>query len=89
MLKVLFTKKFKKDISRIKKQRKDIKKLIEVMEKLTNDISLPRKNRNHKLKGNFVDRWDCHINPDCLLIYKKMKSEIRFERTGSHAELFK
>lgn len=88
-MKILFTKKFKKDVARIKKQGKDTEKLIEITEKLSKNIPLPKKNCNHKLKGHYVDHWECHINPDWLLIYKKTKSEIRCERTGTHSELFK
>lgn len=89
MLKISTTKQFEKDVLRAKKRGQDIKKLIAVIEKLEQNIDLPPKNRNHKLKGNYADRWECHINPDWLLIYKKTKKEIRLERTGSHADLFK
>jgi len=89
LLKVTYTKKFKKDVARVEKQGKDTEKLLEVTEKLIKNIPLPKNNVNHKLKGDFVGRRECHIDPDWLLIYKKTKSEIRFERTGSHSELFK
>ena len=41
-----------------------------------------------QLSGNFKDRRDCHIEPDWLLIYKKEGSNIIFERTGTHSDLF-
>lgn len=46
--------------------------------------------RNHKLTGNWQGRWECHIRPDWLLIYKADPEAglIIFERTGSHADLF-
>jgi mRNA interferase YafQ len=89
MLKISTTKQFEKDVARLKKQRKDIKQLGDIIDKLVNNDSLPAHNRNHKLKGNYVDRWECHIAPDWLLIYKKSKTEILLERTGTHSELFK
>jgi mRNA interferase YafQ len=49
---------------------------------------LPIKNRNHKLKGNFKDYWECHIEPDWLLIYKLTSTEVILARTGTHADLF-
>ncbi len=41
------------------------------MEKLASNTPFPAKNWNHKLKGNFVDRWECHINPDWLLVLQE------------------
>ena len=43
----------------------------------------------NKLKGSFKDRWECHVEPDWLLVYYKNKNEIIFERTGTHSDLFK
>lgn len=41
------------------------------MEALMENRPLEKKHRNHKLKGYYADRWECHIEPDWLLIYKK------------------
>ncbi|MCE5294753.1 MAG: type II toxin-antitoxin system YafQ family toxin [Chlamydiales bacterium] len=64
-------------------------KLGEIIKKLCNQEALDAKHRNHKLKGNYKGRWECHIEPDWLLVYYKSKTEIIFERTGSHSDLFK
>ncbi len=50
---------------------------------------LDRKFRGHILIGNFKDRRECHIEPDWLLIYRIEESAIIFERTGTHADLFR
>lgn len=50
---------------------------------------LDQKHRDHILIGNFQDRRECHIEPDWLLIYRIDESRIIFERTGTHAALFK
>ena len=50
---------------------------------------LNKKYRLHKLKGDYKDCWECHIEPDWLLIYRKTDKAIIAERTGSHSELFK
>ena len=68
----------------------DIKSIIL---KLATDESLPPKNRDHQLTGNFAGFRECHIKPDWLLIYKKMESEnneliLRLEATGTHSDLF-
>ncbi|MGZ3633220.1 MAG: type II toxin-antitoxin system YafQ family toxin [Parachlamydiaceae bacterium] len=57
--------------------------------KITNVINYKPKHRNHRLIGNFKGRWECHIEPDWLLVYLKTPTEIIFERTDSHADLFK
>jgi mRNA interferase YafQ len=59
------------------------------MTQLTKEESLDPKYRNHKLTGNYRDHWECHIEPDWLLIYRLTKTEIIFERTGTYSDLFK
>lgn len=49
---------------------------------------LLEKHRNHKLKGDYVGYWECHIEPDWLLVYKKTETHIIFARTGTHSDLF-
>jgi len=72
------------------KQNRDINKLNEVMNLLINENPLPPKHENHPLHGNYKGKWECHIEPDWLLIYRIEKStnEISFNRTGSHSDLF-
>jgi mRNA interferase YafQ len=45
--------------------------------------------RDHRLVGNFAARRECHIESDWLLIYRIAEKRIYFERTGTHADLFK
>ena len=84
-----FTKQFDRDMKKILKQGKNSKKLKEIMNRLINEENLEAKYRDHKLKGNFKERRECHIEPDWLLIYQVNETEIMFERTGSHSDLFK
>ncbi len=88
MLKTIFQRQFEKDIKKIQKRGKDIEKLKNIMSLLIEKKTLPIKNLNHKLKGNFKGYCECHIEPDWLLIYKKMATQIIFVRTGSHSDLF-
>ncbi len=88
MLNISYTTKFKKELKSLEKQGKDMKKFLEVAEKLVKEEALEFKYRNHKLQGNFKGRWECHIETDWLLIYCKNKKQITFERTGSHSNLF-
>lgn len=89
MLKISTTKKFEKEVETAQKRGKDMSKLGDIIKKLSEEKNLDSKYRNHKLTGNFKGRWECHIEPDWLLIYCKTSTEIIFERTGSHSDLFK
>lgn len=89
MLNPSFTKQFHKDVKKVIKQGKDSKKLMDIATKLMNEEKLEAKHKDHKLKGDFKERRECHIEPDWLLVYKIEETEIIFERTGSHSELFK
>jgi mRNA interferase YafQ len=88
MLVPIYEKRFAKEVQKAQKRGKDMQKLKNIMEMLLGEKVLPIKNRNHKLKGNFVDCWECHIESDWLLIYKLTATEVIFARTGTHADLF-
>ncbi len=88
MLKPVHLRQFEKDVVKAKKRGKDIEKLKGVLRCLTQEMLLPQKNRNHKLKGDYIGYWECHIEPDWLLVYKKTETHIFFARTGSHSDLF-
>lgn len=79
---------FEKEVEQAKKRKLNLSKLKEVMERLAEERPLDPKHRNHRLKGNFIGYWECHIEPDWLLIYKKTKTHIYFARTGTHSDLF-
>lgn len=52
--------------------------------------SLPPTYKAHKLRGNYINHWECHIQPDWLLIWycNHDKKEIHLIRTGTHSDLF-
>ena len=67
----------------------DVENIKTVMRELMDEMPLEAKYRDHFLIGNFKDRRECHIEPDWLLIYRIDDPHIIFERTGTHADLFK
>lgn len=83
------TSQFKKDIAKLKRQGKDLEKIKIVLEYLMYGKDIPQKYKDHPLKGNWENSRDCHIEPDCVLIYTIEGNHVRFERIGSHSELFK
>lgn len=84
---------FKKDVKKAQKQtasKRDLEELKNIMKMLGEDKPLPPEKRDHNLVGSWVGYRECHIQPDFLLIYKKddKDNSIRFERLGTHSELF-
>ena len=88
MLKLIYERQFAKDLKKVKKQGKNMQKMLDVIGLLVEEKSLLQKHRNHKLKGTYTGYWECHVEPDWLLVYKKTQQEIILGRTGSHSDLF-
>lgn len=90
MKELRFTKQFKKDLKRILNQPKKLKELNNVLDMLRNEIKLPDKYCQHKLYGEYIGCYECHIGGDFLLIwYDETSNIIAVYRLGSHSELFK
>ena len=87
-----FTTNFKKQYKKIKKQGKDLNKLHKVIEQLANGEELEIKYKNHNFINNKIYKncKECHIEPDWLLVYQIIDSELilLLFATGSHSELF-
>ena len=84
------TTKFQKDLKRIEKRGYNISLLTDIIKKLANGETLPEKNKDHNLTGNFQGCRECHITPDWLLIYEISDDELilYLTRTGIHSDLF-
>ncbi len=83
-----YTGQFKRDVKLAEKRGKDMSKLRTVMEWLLTGSTLPRELGDHPLKGEWKASRDLHIEPDWVLIYPWTAGAIRFERTGTHSDLF-
>ena len=88
MKQVSQTTQFARDLKRMRKRGKDLPKLMNVVRLLANGTALPPKFRDHPLAGPWQESRDCHIEPDCLLIYTSDAESLRLERTGTHSDLF-
>ena len=86
-----YTKQFAKDVNLMVKRGKDQEKLKDVIRLLLERKPLEPRHRDHKLIGSYVGCRDCHVEPDWILIYSVHVREkvIRFERTGTHSDLFR
>lgn len=88
MLEPLYTNQFKRDLRLMVKRGKQAEKFKDVAEQLIEQKVLEQRYRNHRLSGEYQGRWECHLEPDWLLVYKLSETSIVFERTGTHADLF-
>lgn len=79
---------FKRDVKLAQKRRKDMTKLKTFMQLLIDDLPLAESYLDHPLTCNWKGYRDAHLEPDWLVIYKITDDVLRFERTGSHADLF-
>lgn len=89
MLNVRYSTQFKKDFKACMKRKYRMPLLQQVIDTLRIPAPLPPKNRDHNLSGNYSGYRECHIEPDWLLIYKQTDEELKLDRTGTHADLFK
>ncbi|MDO8899233.1 MAG: type II toxin-antitoxin system YafQ family toxin [Bacteroidales bacterium] len=84
------TTQFKRDLKRITKRNYDLSKLEKFLLQLVSGQALPEKYKVHPLSNNFKGYFDCHIEPDWIILYKKDETNklITLVRTGTHSDIF-
>ena len=84
------TTQFKRDYKLAMKRRLEIQLLDEIIAALAMGETLPEKNKDHALTGNWAGHRECHILPDWLLIYRIEDDVLvlTLSRTGTHSDLF-
>lgn len=90
MYKIEVSRQYLKDLKLARKRQLDEQLLNNVIAKLAAGESLPVKNRDHALSGNYKGYRECHITPDWLLIYSRNETVkiVSLVRTGTHSDLF-
>ena len=83
---------FKKDLKKADRdpsKNTDLLKLL-IKDYLTQNIPIPKQYKPHPLTGNWKPHWQCHIQPDFLLIWDidNQTNELILVRCGSHTDLF-
>jgi mRNA interferase YafQ len=86
-LEIRTTTAFERDLRRVNKQGKDLDKLEAIVEILQAEEKLPARCRPHPLRGIWTGHWDCHVEPDWLLLYRVTDEAVILVRTGRHADL--
>ncbi len=87
---IVWTTRFKKDYKLAMKRHLDIELLDDIIRALSRGETLPEKNKDHELSGDWAGHRECHIQPDWLLVYRIEDDVLvlTLARTGTHSELF-
>ena len=88
MLSLRTTKQFERDLRKAKRRGKKLDKLWAIVDLLARREQLPKRCRRHRLSGAWNRFWECHIEPDWLLIWDETEETLVLARTGTHADLF-
>ena len=88
MKEIKTTNQFLRDLKLARKRGKDIQKIETVIKTLARDEKLASKHRPHRLRGEMKGFWECHIEPDWLMIWNEDDQQIVLIRCGTHADLF-
>ena len=87
---IVWTARFKKDYKQAMKRHLNINLLDDIIRALSRGETLPEKNKDHELTGDWVGHRECHIQADWLLIYRVEDDVLvlTLTRTGTHSDLF-
>jgi mRNA interferase YafQ len=88
MRQIEYSGQFKRDVKLAQKRKKDMDKLKIFMQLLIDNTPLPATYLDHPLTCNWKGYRDAHLEPDWLVLYKMTDDVLRFERTGTHSDLF-
>ncbi len=90
MYTIKYSHKFVKAVKKCVKRGLDINKLETAVATLERDGKLPVQYRPHKLVGKYAGKWECHIEPDWLLVWEQNDTELilLFLDTGTHSDIF-
>ncbi len=94
MYSLIETTRFKKDLKKVLiRNIRELELTFQLLKVLKEKgvKGIPLKMKPHQLKGNYKDNWECHINPDLLIIWFQIEDPktIKLIRIGSHSDLFK
>lgn len=87
---IVWTTKFKKDYKLAMKRNLEIGLLDDIIRLLSEGKTLPEKNKDHELAGDWIGHRECHIQPDWLLVYRIDDDVLvlTLTRTGTHSDIF-
>ena len=68
----------------------DVEKLRKIIKMLAETGTLPAEYRPHKLSGKYQGSWECHIEPDWLLVWQQKDLDLilLMVDNGTHSDIF-
>ena len=75
MFKIVLTKRLRKGLRKYKNDLVGEKKMKKIILLLRSGKKLPSMYKEHRLKGKFKDFYECHLEPNLLLIFKRIKED--------------
>ena len=88
--KIIPSKRFEKDMKRCQKRGYNMQLIKDAILLLAETGTLPAEYKPHVLHGDHKGQWECHIQPDWLLIWEQHDQELILVmlNTGTHSDLF-
>ena len=94
MWEIEYTNRFKRSFKRCIKRGLNVEVFATAVEILVEILrqtgTLPPEYRPHKLSGKYTGYWECHLQPDWLLVWLPREEELilTFIDTSTHSDLF-
>lgn len=90
MYKVTYTNQFKRSLKKCIKRGLDVELFRTALNILQQEGKLPQQYHPHKLSGKYSNYWECHLQPDWLMVWEQNDRELNLLLidTGTHADLF-
>lgn len=88
MKRIVFSDLFPGDLKRMARRGYKPAKAYAIISYMREHGQAPVHSGPHKLKGEWLGHWECHIGFDWLLIYIITDEKIVLRRTGTHDDLF-
>lgn len=90
MFEIKTTNRFETELRKCLRAGKDIELLRETLAMLAEDIELPESYHVHRLGDEYDGCWECHIEDDWLLVWKRYEKKLTLllTNTGTHDDLF-
>ena len=85
-----YTNRFKRSLKLCQRRGYDLTKLHEAITILACEGHLPERFRPHLLQGKRRGQWECHIQPDWLLVWEQYDDRLLLVMldTGTHSDIF-
>jgi len=80
MYSIDYSKRFKKDMKRCQKRGLNLQLILDAIALLRTTGMLPAQYRPHKLSGDKNGQWECHIEPDWLMIWEQRSTLVACHR---------